>query len=396
MGARDMGGDGFGMIDSAGGKLNVYSSVSRSGAMLYVSALTDALAGAGAQVRLIAPHFDPAEKEPRHPGVTRDFLPEGGGGSGNMLVRGVRTASRILLTFPKLLAARRHARDYIVTFYDWIPIQVAQFLWIKAIGGRITHIVHDVTPHAWRFPRRFQTIERWLQRLSYTLPDRVLVLTHAAREELAADWGRSDRVWVLPHGAYLSGTPAPASGERRLLLFGSLRRNKRIREAIEAMGLLRGTLPDLRLTIAGAPHVEDVAYWEDCAAAARGLEDVVTTEIGFVPEDRLHALLAQSDAVLLPYEEFRSASGVAILSAFAERLLITTSAGGIAELVDDGLEPVTIAQPVTAEGVADAVRRFHALSVQDYRGMATRSRTRLAEMLSWDRIGRLCLDIMKA
>ncbi|WP_336966229.1 glycosyltransferase family 4 protein [Sphingobium aquiterrae] len=390
------------MTDSAGVKLNVYSSVSRSGAMRYVSALVDGLAGAGAQVRLIAPHFDPREREPGHPSVTRDILPAGGGGAGagTIVARGLRTASRIAVTFPKLLRARRHARDYIVTFYDWIPIQVAQFLWIKAIGGRITHIVHDVTPHAWRFPRRFQRLERWLQGLSYRLPDRVVVLTQAAREELAADWGRSARVWVLPHGAYDSGDPVPAPGDRRLLLFGSLRRNKRIREAIEAMRLLRGQVPDmapgLRLTIAGAPHLEDSAYWEECAAAASGLEDVITMDIGFVPEERLHALLAQSDAVLLPYEEFRSASGVAILSAFAERLLITTSAGGISELIEGGLEPVTIAQPVTAEGIADAVRRFHALPVESCRGMAFRSRARLAALLSWDRIGRACLDIVTA
>jgi len=115
-----------------------------------------------------------------------------------------------------------------------------------------------------------------------------------------------------------------------------------------------------------------------------------------VPEERLHGLLAQSDAVLLPYEDFRSASGVAILSAFAERLLITTSAGGIGELMAGGLEPVTIDQPVTAETVADAVRRFHALPVEAYRGMAARSRARLADLLSWDRIGRQCLDILQA
>jgi glycogen(starch) synthase len=369
--------------------VTLYSPAYKSGAMWYVSALADGLAGAGMQVRLIAPPYEPREREPRHPGIRREMLP-GQTGTTNRALRALRSAGRIAATFPRFLSARRHGREYLVTFYDWLPVQVAQFLWIKAVGGRLTYIVHDVMPHAWGFPGPLQWLERGMLRLSYRLPDRVVVLTQGARRQMEERWGRGDNVRVLPHGAFAEGEPSPPPGNRRLLIFGSLRRNKRILPAIQAMRLLKGGIEGLHLTIAGAPHQEDLAYWQECAEAMRGLEDVIATDIGFVPEERLHRLIAESDAVLLPYEDFDSASAVAILGAFSKRLLIATAAGGIGELIAGGLEPVEIAMPVTAEGIADAVRRFHALPVEEVRAMAARSRAALVELLSWDRIGRAC------
>lgn len=330
----------------------------------------------------------PASREPNSPNVSRLVLIAGKAGKAPLPVRVALTLWRIASTFPALLRARLATREIIVTMFDWVPVLVLQFLWIKLLGGRLTFIVHDATPHAWAFPARLRGIEKALFRLSYRLPDRIVSLTGALQRELEEDWGRADRSWVIPHGAFVHGTPTPLPGDGVVLVFGMLRRNKRILESIEAMRLVAPELPGLRMVIAGAPHAEDRGYWAECEAVLAGLDDVVRTEIGFVPESRLEELLAECDALLLPYEQFNSQSGVAVLAGFAERLVIASGAGGIGELVALGLEPVALTGVMTPAAIADGLRAFAATTVAERRRMARDSRARLAEHLSWDRIGR--------
>ncbi len=366
----------------------IYSPASRGGAGLFLFSLCEAMAEAGATIRLIAPAAVPAELEPAHPAVKRSILIAGKAGQASLAERVARTVWRIASTFPALLRGRLGSREIMITLFDWIPVLVAQMLWVKAIGGRLTFLVHDATPHAWAFPSRWRGIERALYRLSYRLPDRVISLTEAVHRELAETWGRTERSWIIPHGAPVDAPLAPLPGDHIVLVFGMLRRNKRILESIEAMRLVAADLPQLRMVIAGAPHAEDAGYWTECEAALAGLEGVVRTEIGFVAEERVRELLAGADAVLLAYEQFNSQSGVAVMAAFAERVVIATNAGGIAELGGLGLELVPVERPVTPAHIAEALRRFAATPVEERRRMARDGRSRLADRLAWPRIGR--------
>lgn len=377
------------MSEGTGRKLCLYTPMSR-GAAWFVAALVEGMAKAGAQVEFIAPEVEPADREPVHPNILRRELARGGGGQGHRLIRGIKSAARIGATFPMLARARFRSREIVVTFYDWLPVQIAQFVWIKALGGRLTHIVHDATPHAWRFPRSLIWMEKRMQYWSYSLPDRIVVLTEAARDDLARNWGRSHAVHVIPHGAYDAGEPPPLPESDDLLLFGMLRRNKNIAPAVEAVC----SLPTAYLKVAGARHVEDWGYWDECEAIRAGAEDRIGAEIGFVDEQRLHEILAESAAVLLPYEDFASASGVAILAAFAGRILIATDVGGIGELMDHGLQAVCIERPVTAASIAAAITRFSAIPHEQRVAMAAESRAALLDYLSWDRIGHEYMKVL--
>jgi len=177
-------------------------------------------------------------------------------------------------------------------------------------------------------------------------------------------------------------------GDNIVLVFGMLRRNKRTLETIEAMQLLPEDSP-LRLIIAGVPHADDPGYWQECQAALRHGHARIHTEIGFVSDERVAQLLDECDAMILPYEDFNSASGVASLGVFSERLLLCTDVGSMGELIEGGLEPLAVARPVTALSVLDALKAFADLPVQTRRDMAARSRAALTEHLSWQRIGKL-------
>jgi glycosyltransferase involved in cell wall biosynthesis len=375
--------------------LALYSPASRGGAGWFVSALAQAIADAGAKVLFISPEAEPVEREPTSPLIDRRLLIRGTGGRGWVVTRALRSFAKIMSIFPALFRARLSTSIFIVTLYDWIPVLVLQQLWIRLLGGHLVFVVHDATPHAWAFPARFRSVEKWLFRLSYRLPQQIVCLTAALKSELASEWGRAANVDVIPHGAFTDGEPTALIGNHIVLVFGMLRRNKHILESIQAMGHVSQALPQLRMVIAGAPHAEDPDYWQECERALVGLESVISTEIGFVEEARLRELVAQCDAMLLPYEDFNSASGVAILACFAERLVVTTNVGGMGELASHGMEAVLIDRPANAISIARALQEFMQLPVEERRTRAHRTRTKLTEYLSWSRIGEAYVETLK-
>lgn len=377
--------------------VTVYTSSYRGGASWFVLELAASMAAAGADVLLIAPRAEPEEREALVANTQRIELPRGAYGEGNKLVRLGRTIKRILATFSAYARARQHGRHYVISFYDWLIVLVVQMLWIRLLGGHIVYVVHDAKPHAWASTGAMRLLETLMLKASYRIPQQLVTLTEVARRQVIDEFGRRGSVVVIPHGAYVSGDLPPAPGSGKLLAFGMLRRNKRISETIDGMCLAVNAGARTTLTVAGGLHKEDPGYWAECSARLSGTEGYINTEIEFISETRLDQLLAECDGLILPYEEFSSQSGVAVLASCSERLLVCTAAGGLGELMANGLEAVVIECPVTAETVADAIRRFDALPVEQVRAMAKRSKAALDHYFSWSRIAdeylKLCLSI---
>lgn len=381
--------------DTAGARCVFFSQSSRGGAGWFLFLLVQSIAEAGAKVVLIAPEADPASRETTHPNVERVKLKQGFFGTGSRIRRGLFALRRIMETFVALFEARSFSRNYFINMPSWLSVLILQLLWLRLLGGKIHYIVHDVTPHASKFPRQLRWIERWMLKASYRLPAHIVTLTKAARNELLANFAIApEKVTVIEHGAYELEKTSPMPGNNIVLAFGWLRRNKHVLETIEGFGRLPENSP-LRLVIAGAPSVEEPAYWRQCEAALKGLGDRVRTEIGFVPDERVKTLIEESDALILPYDDFNSQSGVAVLGAFSQRLLLVTDAGGIGELLEAGLEAIQIERPVTPGSVQHALEALAAMPLDERRLRATRSRDGLAERLSWSRIGAEYVKLMR-
>jgi len=364
-----------------------YSAAWR-GAGWFVFQLASAIADAGTPITLIAPHAEPAERDVQETDLLkRVILPRGAGGKGNFLHRARRSGWRIFLSFAAIVKARSRHSIYLVTFPDWLHIGFIQLLLIRVLGARLVYIVHDAKPHAWFFPNRLRWLELAMLKGSFHLPSHLVTLTHAAKLQIVKEFGVDEhRISVIPHGAFETPKLAGLSGEKKLLLFGMLRRNKGILETINAMSLLP-TDCAAQLTIAGAIHAEDPDYWTECSAAITRNGGRIRTEIAFIPEERLQQLLSECDAVLLPYSQFNSQSGVAVLAGLAGRSLIATDVGGIGELMADGVSMTRIAQPITSETISAAVVAYCKRDVADRRADAGNTRELLKVMLSWTKIG---------
>lgn len=228
--------------------------------------------------------------------------------------------------------------------HTWTPL-VAPAL-AKA-GIPFVPVVHDAAPHpgdpafawGWRLRR-----ELGAARAAVALSDAVAA---TLRREAP---GLPVIRMALP--ALLQGSPAPprtAGTGLRLLFFGRLRAYKGLDLLRDAFRRLHAAHPDATLRVVGEGDAE---------ACAPGLSALpgVTVESRWVAEDAITALLAEADAVVLPYRE-ASQSGIAPQALAMGIPVVATPVGGLAEQVREGRGGV-LAAAVSAEALAVALGRL--------------------------------------
>jgi len=183
--------------------------------------------------------------------------------------------------------------------------------------GRLVVSVHNVRPHDRALPK---AAERALLRAGYRVPRLLIVAHQHLQEQLVADFGIDpSRISVIPLPiAPCDDQPPPRPTARRFLLFGTLRMNKGIQVALDAIRALPRDDVELHLAGRGHPHLEAVV--EEAARADRR----ITAEIGYVPPDRQDELFRSADVILLPYTEFSAQSGV-LRDAYAYRRPVIAS-----------------------------------------------------------------------
>ena len=367
-------------------ELCVVTKTWRSGAAWHLHELVRSLAEAGLTITLIAPAAEPAAREARHPRIHRVRIPrEWSGGGRGPAVRAWASLRRIGAGFVAVLGARRRCATFLVTIPDPLVFTLPLFALLRLSGARLIFLVHDAEPHAWRLPRALRRVEHAAHGLSYRLATDLVVLAPSVRERLVAGFGMAkSKIRVVPHGPLSIASVPPLPGNGRLLLFGTLRRNKRVLEVIEAVLLARQLDPGVTLVVAGEPHPQERDYWARCEAAMAADRNAFELRLGYLPDDELPELVAGVDAFVLAYDDFESASGVAIVAALAGRPLIATDAGSLGPLFEAGLAGERIARPVTAAGIAEGIARFRATPAAIWRERAAAGVGSVRRTQSWE------------
>jgi glycogen synthase len=357
----------------------------RSGAAWHAQMTAKAIAETGRTIIFIAPLAEPEFREPGHVNLTRVVIPRERVEEPSRMRRAIASAHRILASLGATLRQRLATRTFLFTIPEPLIFILPLFAILRLSGARVLFLVHDAEPHAFRFASRW---ERAAHGLSYRLASGLICLTPSIRQELVAKFGvPAAKVEVIPHGAFSLGVPTPAPGRGRFLVFGSLRRNKRVLEVIEGFKLARRAGLQVSLILAGEPLAEEGGYWEQCLAAAQEDADGFDIRPGFVADEDLPMIVAEVDAFVLAYEDFASQSGVGVLAGLAARPVLGTLAGGLEELYGRGLVGEVIDSPVTPEAVAAAIERFSQTPIATWSERAMAGAERLEQALSWSPIG---------
>ncbi len=233
-------------------------------------------------------------------------------------------------------------RPDVVHGHDWLVAQ-ASVLLQEAAGLPFMLTVHATESGRQRgvlmtdLSRDIDSTEEWAVRHA----DGVIVCSEYMRDEVTDLFGRStDGIHVIPNGIdpdEWTSTEGRRRAARRqhgrpLIAFaGRLEVEKGVQTLIDAMPILRTTVPDARAVVIGAGAAD-----RDLRAHARRrrLGEAVTFA-GFVSEADLRAIVSAADAAVVPslYEPF----GFVALEAMALGApLVVSRTGGLAEIVDEG------------------------------------------------------------
>jgi glycosyltransferase involved in cell wall biosynthesis len=195
-------------------------------------------------------------------------------------------------------------------------------------------------------------IERWGERSA----EAVVVITPRLCRLLLSDGVDEDRVHVIPPGVNPSlfdgpfEDPFAGVGRPRILFVGRLAPQKGVRTLVAAAGLLED--PSVQVLLVGDGPERPALERE---AERIGLGDRLHF-LGFVAHDRLPAVLAHADLLVLPslYEEL----GTVLLEAMQAGLpIVASKTGGIPDVIEDGVNGMLV-PPGEPELLARAIDRL--------------------------------------
>ena len=375
---------------SAGGRVIVYTPEPKHGLALYVSEVVVALATCGVPIVLFCPANFEYEAKVREAGA--DVVHAGGrdvsmAGLSERLLRNLK-----FVALSALVQFRLVRRGDVVHFQSMLHLPLGFVFVLLAIarGGSIVLTAHDPLPHRWRFPRRLRWIERKMLELCYRLSDRIIVHNTQGKEVLLREFHQQERrIAVIPHGPYSEPADEDSGYPRfdclRLLAFGSIRENKGLHLTIEAIQKagFASRIP-VRLTIAGqVQNAAEEQYWRTCKQLIAAQPDGIEVIESHIADDAVGPLLARHHAVVLPYTEFFSESGVAALALSHRRPILATAAGGLSELIERGACGIAI-ESASAEAVAQAVLKAIQFGPERLRQMGVTGSEFIRRERSWD------------
>lgn len=194
---------------------------------------------------------------------------------------------------------------------------------------------------------------QWLFKAVYQYADSTLVLAVPFREKLLG-WGfDTDRVGIFTtmfDGEQFQGLIHDKNTSAENLIFmARFVREKGVYELLEAFHRLVPSRPLISLVMAGAgPEEKDMQRW----VSERGLQGRVEFP-GFLRDKEKFSALLDADVFVLP--TYGEGCPVVLLEAMASGLpVITTSVGGIPQVVKDGVNGVVL-ENVNTETICKAI-----------------------------------------
>ena len=265
------------------------------------------------------------------------------------------------------LRAARRIRDSqpdLLIMQWWVPYWAPPFATIaflvrRSAEAKICFICHNVVPHERR------VVDRVLARLTLSQGHSFIVHSQGDEAQLR-DLLPQPYVVRTVHPVYdffrQDGLQDQVSEAREalnlpdrkvLLFFGFVRPYKGLEYLLEAMPKVLTEI-DAHLLVVGefwAPESEYTRYIDDL-----GLSEHVTIVNRYIPNEEVAAFFSAADVVVLPYTE-ATQSGVAQIAYGLKKPVITTTVGGLGEVVKHG-ETGFLVPPADSEALANAIVRY--------------------------------------
>ena len=269
---------------------------------------------------------------------------------------------------------------------------------LAASGLKCAISVHDVKRRKGILNKRWE--KKQLQGI-YRFADVLFVHSAYQLNELVSFAGVNPaKVFIVPHGPYEHDEPTedPSSVRKRLgiapdrqvaLFFGQVRDDKNLDSFMRSMAESQESFHLVVAGKAGGRH-RNISYYISLAQEL-GLEDQITFNSGYIPDQEVSNLFVASDWVVLPYKNsFTSQSGVLNVAAHYRKPVLASSAPVLAETVRENVIGIAC-EGDNVSALKDGIERIYRqvdTGVQyDFEGYLHRN--------SWEVNARICLKAYK-
>jgi glycosyltransferase involved in cell wall biosynthesis len=357
-----------------------FTLASQSGMGRFATELAEAAARIeNTTVLFIAP---PMEHEPI--GCQRVILPLPTQNFGRV----IKLLSMLWMSIAGCYAVMRHAQSgtpfVMIELGSTAPISVLPAV-VARLRGMVSVLnLHDFYPHSFRFGLRLRKLEKAAYRWCYRRFDLIAAMKPPQRDRLQAE-AKVDpnRVFTIEHGPFLiQGVRPPnvGAGVVRVLVLGTLRKNKMILETIRAVSNLQSAGVNITLRIAGKSSLQDCSYWAQCQQELGGIAGAEVMD-RYIADSEMPLVLSDVDAIVCPYEGFDSQSGVSIVAVSNGIGLIATASATVSNA---SANDISISTPVTAANIAQALTAFAALPMADRQARALALKHEFEQRGIWD------------
>lgn len=298
-----------------------------------------------------------------------------------------------LSAWPNILREMR-SRGMRVLHFQWCKLPILD-LWIMRLahkrGLRIVYTIHHPLPQGnkGKYVRAYGKL--------YRQADALVVLSSVVKQQVldSVDDSLGDKIDVIEHGVLELAHPLPERQDARerlnlekdaevALFMGAIRATKGIMDLIDAFNIARRDRPKLRLIIAGNPQQSFQPYRTQIERL--GLSRLVQAHPRYISEQLKPTFFAAADVVVLPHRN-PAQSAMAMEALAVGKPIIATRAGGLIEVVEEGVNGYTV--PVQdPQALAGALCRIFTLSASTRDSMAAASRKLGRDRFDWSAIAR--------
>lgn len=219
----------------------------------------------------------------------------------------------------------------------WVLRFASNLLLARLLGYRTVFTLHNATP---TYPLQPEWVDHVAHWVAVNLTDSVIVHCDAASQLLKEKFGRTQKVYLVPHPHFIGHYPNDiAQTDARIALgiepdslmfvfIGGIRPNKGLENLIAAFKQLTGE--DMRLVIAGKswPPEEYIQMLE----ASTKQDSRIVFHKRFIPDEDLQIYFNAADVVVLPFARILTSSSVILAMSFA-RPIVAPALGCLPELI---------------------------------------------------------------
>jgi D-inositol-3-phosphate glycosyltransferase len=231
-----------------------------------------------------------------------------------------------------------HFHFYQVPLLDYVLLR-----WLKMLGVKTITTVHDVLP--FDLGTDFASARGTIYHRLYTVSSGLLFHSKHVRDCLARlDPRLLGKSALIPQGnySYMSQQSLIATQDAKIkigvepsaaviLVFGTIKPNKRLDLVIEAMARVSKSHPGTKLVVAGKPQDQDVSRYIELADQV-GVAPNVLWRLGHVTDAELVWYLSAADVVVFPYQWIYQSAALVMAMSFGKPV-IATLVGSNAEII---------------------------------------------------------------